>query len=244
MRVSQPRGDETMASVSPSRRLERPAPQIEVRRAPLAWAGGALLLVALLLGLAVTAVGAAHTGELGVDVELASHRTGVLTGIARVIDVAVAPGVALIALLIVCGLVWLRNHFVGVAIAVLTLVGWLSVEVGKVVVHRSRPPAATVHALVHETAADSYPSGHTAFAAALVFAIAATMMLAGRKATLVWALGLPLVLLVGASRLYLGAHYLADVTASVLFAGGSVLLAVAVGGRWLLSLHHPESRHR
>lgn len=66
---------------------------------------------------------------------------------------------------------------VGLAVGSVTVVGWLSVEVGKVLVHRPRPPAAALHAL---------------------------------------------------SRLYLVAHYLTDVVASVVFAGASVLVVTAL----------------
>lgn len=207
---------------------------VTIRTTLLAVSGAALLLAGLLLGLAVTRIGAARTGELAVDIAVADHRTGVLTAVARFFDVALSPGVALVLLLLVCGLLWRRSHFAATAIALFTMVGWLSVEIGKTVVQRPRPPGATVHALVSETAADSYPSGHTAFAAAVVIAIATTMTLLGRRATGVWAVGLPMVLLVAASRLYLGVHYLADVTASVIFAGGSVLLSVALFARLLV----------
>lgn len=207
---------------------------VTIRTTLLAVSGAALLLAGLLLGLAVTRIGAARTGELAVDIAVADHRTGLLTAVARFFDVGLSPGVALALLLLVCGLLWRRSNFAATAIALFTLVGWLSVEIGKAVVQRPRPPGATVHALVSETAADSYPSGHTAFAAALVIAIATTMTLLGRRATVVWAVGLPLVLLVAASRLYLGVHYLADVTASVIFAGGSVLLSVALFARLLV----------
>lgn len=125
-------------------------------------------------------------------------------------------------------------------VAGLTIIGWLSVEMGKVLVHRMRPPAATVHALVVETKPDSYPSGHTAFAAALVFAVAATMLLAHHPTRTVWLVGIPFIVIVAASRLYLGAHYLSDVIASAVFAGGTVLIAVAIAGPWLLRLRNRE----
>jgi hypothetical protein len=71
----------------------------------------------------------------------------------------------------------------------------------------------------------------------VVFAIAATVMLSGRQGTLVWALGLPLV---GASRLFLGAHDITDVAASVVFAGGSVHMAGVLSARSLVGLDNTE----
>ncbi len=203
------------------------------RRVVLVGLGLSLLLVGLVLGFAVTALGAARTGELGLDVSISHHRTSVLTALALAVNIGLGPLVAPIVLLVACGILWTRNRFAAVAVGGLTVVGWLSVELGKLLVHRIRPPAASVHALVSETAADSYPSGHTAFAAATVFAIAATLVVAGRPTRLVWLVGLPLVALVGLSRLYLGVHYLTDVVASVVFAGASVLVVAVIGLPWL-----------
>jgi membrane-associated phospholipid phosphatase len=142
--------------------------------------------------------------------------------------VGLGTRIAPVLLLVGCGLLWTRHRFAAVTVGVLTVVGWFSVDVGKVLVHRPRPPATAVHALVTETAADSYPSGHTAFAAAAVFAVVAALVLTGRSTRVAWAVGLPLVAVVALSRLYLGVHYLADVVASVVFAGASVLVVTAL----------------
>ncbi len=85
-----------------------------------------------------------------------------------------------------------------------------------------------MHALVVESAADSYPSGHTAFAAAALFAVLAALTLHRRRRWATLMVGVPLVAVVGASRMYLGVHYLADVIASVVFAGGSILAVFAL----------------
>ncbi|WP_020145341.1 phosphatase PAP2 family protein [Terracoccus sp. 273MFTsu3.1] len=200
------------------------------RRPRRVWvvSGIALLVVGLALGFAVTAVGASRTGELGLDVLISGHRDRLLTVAAELVDVGLGTRIAPVLLRVGCGVVWTRDRFAAVTIGVLTVVGWLSVEVGKVLVHRPRPPAAAVHALVAETAADSYPSGHTAFAAATVFAVVAALVLTGRSTRVAWAVGLPVVAVVALSRLYLGVHYLADVAASVVFAGASVLVVTAL----------------
>lgn len=54
------------------------------------------------------------------------------------------------------------------------------------------------------------------------------------------AVGIPFIVLVAAFRLYLGAHYLSDVIASTVFAAGTVLIAVAIAGPWLLRLRNRE----
>jgi undecaprenyl-diphosphatase len=206
--------------------------------------GAAILLIGLGLGFAVTAAGPARTGELALDVEISQHRDGVLTAVARVVDVGFGTRVAPLLLLLVCGILWARSRFAAVAFGGLTMVGWMSVEIGKVLVHRPRPPAGTVHALVSETAADSYPSGHTAFVAAALFAAVATSVMAGRSTWVMWLLGVPLVVVVGLSRLYLGVHYIADVVASVGFAAASVLLATLAARPTLMRLRDADSRRR
>ncbi|OFE14228.1 hypothetical protein BA895_11475 [Humibacillus sp. DSM 29435] len=211
-----------------------------IPRVPLIVTGALLLVAGLVVGFTVNTIGAQSTGELGLDVTLAGHRDGVLSALARSINVGIGPVIAPILLLVGCAIAWRRSRFVAVSVAGLTIAGWLSVEMGKLLVHRARPPMATVHALVTETKADSYPSGHTAFAAAFVFALAATLMLVGRRTRTVWLVGVPFIVIVGASRLYLGAHYLTDVVASVVFAGATVLLVIAVLGPWLLRLRDRE----
>ncbi|MEO6997810.1 MAG: phosphatase PAP2 family protein [Terracoccus sp.] len=211
-------------------------------RVPLAVTGALLLVVGVVLGFTVNSIGAQSTGELSLDVDIAGHRDGVLSALAKFINVGIGPTVAPILLVIGCAFLWRRSRFAAVSIIGLTIAGWLSVEIGKFLVHRARPPMATVQALVTETKADSYPSGHTAFAAALVFAIVATLILLGRPTRTAWWVGVPFIVVVAASRLYLGAHYLTDVIASVIFAGGTVLIVLAVLGPWLLRLRDREAQ--
>lgn len=96
-------------------------------------------------------------------------------------------------------------------------------ELAKVLVARPRPPA--VEDLVHATGA-SFPSGHTTQALA-AWGMFAFLVLRARPQHSRWALtgATLLVLLVGASRIYLGAHWLTD-----------VLGGFALGGAWLAIL--------
>lgn len=212
------------------------------RRIGSALVGIAVLAVALALGLTVTKVGATRTGELALDESIAQHRDAVLTAVALVINVGFGTLVAPLLLLVTCGTLWFRNRFAALAIGGLTIIGWFSVEVGKVLVHRPRPPAAAVHALVRETAPDSYPSGHTAFAASALFAVVAVLVLTRRPTRIAWIVGAPLVGAVAVSRLYLGVHYLTDVMASVVFAAASVLLATTLTLPWLTRLRDSDLR--
>jgi undecaprenyl-diphosphatase len=214
-------------------------------RRTLAVVGGVAMLVGgVVVGFVVTAVGAARTGELALDVSISEHRDRLLTAIAELVDVGLGTRAAPVLLLVGCALLWRRSRFAAITVGGLTVVGWLSVEIGKLLVQRPRPPAATVHALVTETAADSYPSGHTAFAAATVFAAVATLVIAGRSPRAAWIVGLPLVAVVALSRLYLGVHYLTDVVASVAFAAASILVVAALVRPVLTRLRDSEAERR
>jgi len=100
-----------------------------------------------------------------------------------------------------------------------------------------------VHAITVETAADSYPSGHTAFAAAAVFAIVAALLLTRRSIRRTLLVGVPVIIAVGGSRMYLGVHYLTDVAASVIFAGGTILAVYALTRSWLTTLTRAHRPH-
>ena len=63
-----------------------------------------------------------------------------------------------------------------------------------------------------------------------LFAVAAILLFAQHPARTVWLVGIPLIVIVAASRLYLGAHHLSDVIASAVIASGTVLIAAAGRG--------------
>ncbi|HET8599083.1 MAG TPA: phosphatase PAP2 family protein [Segeticoccus sp.] len=182
------------------------------------------------IGAYVTTEGARHTGELALDVMISRHRDFVLSDIGLAFQVGFGPMIAPLVLLVTCAVVWVKDHLAALVTALLTIPGWFSVEVGKFLFHRARPPAGVVHALVNEQAPDSFPSGHTAFVAALVIAL--FVVAHGHRRTQGWvaAIGIPLVLLVAATRLEVGAHYLGDVVAAPMFALGTILVLVAIGG--------------
>ena len=189
--------------------------------------GAALALSAWALGLAVTRSGASATGELSVDVYLAQHRSVALSQVALVINVLLGVSVAPILLLAVAGLaaqVW--RWVAGVIVLVVTGAGSVAAAAGKMLVQRPRPPGDLLHALVSETGADSYPSGHTAFAAGLLASAVLVSYVYGRSAWGTAVLGLPALVVVGVSRLYLGVHYLVDVLGSGLVVSASTLLLI------------------
>jgi|BarGraNGADG00312_2_1021985.scaffolds.fasta_scaffold04194_3 membrane-associated phospholipid phosphatase len=189
--------------------------------------GAGLTLAAWGLGFAVTRIGASATGELSLDLFLARHRSVALSEFALTIEVLLGVSVAPIVLLTIAGLVAKLWHWVaGALVVVVTGAGWVAAAVGKLFVHRSRPPGGVLQALVSETGIDSYPSGHTAFAAGLLSSAVLITYIFGRSAIRTAVLGLPGLVVVGVSRLYLGVHYVADVLGSCLVACASTLLLI------------------
>lgn len=208
-------------------RPEGSSVHVAARPGGLAGVGLALLVIATGLGSVLTASGPAATGELSLDQQIAVHRVAALVWAAQVANVMFGPVVAPLLLLVACAAVARRDRWAAAVLGAATVVGWCSVELGKLIFARPRPPMNVVHALVHETGADSYPSGHTAFAAASLAGVLLALGVTRRRSRWAWLVGLPLVLGVAWSRLYLGAHYLGDVVGSLLYVAGSVLLLTA-----------------
>ena len=119
-------------------------------------------------------------------------------------------------------------------------------QIVKAVVGRPRPPAAIW--IGHFTGA-AFPSGHATQSAAFyaMLAIVLGMGLSVRMRVVAWNAAALVVLIVGASRVYLGAHWLTDVLAG--YALGvcwvavvtAVLLATAPGARSRPSRSSPSS---
>ena len=104
------------------------------------------------------------------------------------------------------------------ALVVGTTLSWVLVHVAKAAYDRDRPPGGLV-----DVANAAYPSGHTAYAVALV-ACAAVLVRAGSGWAVRFAavtVAVVLVAVVGVTRVYLRVHYLTDVL-------GGVALGVAI----------------
>lgn len=193
-------------------------------------------VIGLAIGIYVSVLGARSTGELSLDKTVAADRGSVVVDISKVFNVVLGPAVGPVVLLVLCIVLWRTlGRMVAIWTAILTLVGWMSIEVFKMIFARHRPPTGVVHALVIETKPDSFPSGHTAFTSALVLGL--FVALCGHATFRRWVLivGISLVIAVAASRLVLGAHYLGDVMAAPFLASGTILAIAAfttTGGKW------------
>jgi undecaprenyl-diphosphatase len=143
----------------------------------------------------------------------------VVTWAGNAIVLALVTAAALVLLL--------RRRLLGTAVLVVAVAAGIeALNAGlKLVFHRPRPELAFIHLDTY-----SFPSGHAAGSAAiytlLAVLVAKRLGLGGR--VLVGVATVALLLVIGFSRLYLGAHYLSDV-----LAGLSLGLAWTAG--WLLA---------
>lgn len=199
------------------------------RHHPARWwpvpAGVFLFAAGLLLGTLAKGLGRT-TPELGIDVALAQERNPLASTLALFIHAALGPvgGVLILAVACVVLAFVLRRPLQALAFGATASVGWLSAEVGKLAVARLRPPADATHAMILETSPDSFPSGHTALAVGLAWAIVLVLATAGSARRLAAVLGIAGVGLVAFTRLYLGVHYPSDVIGAMLIATAGVLI--------------------
>lgn len=121
-------------------------------------------------------------------------------------------GVVITALAVVSIVVFaLRAEWQALKYVVFAMIGAVIIDTGlKTIIHRARPTEVFANTM---PSSYSFPSGHALFA--FVFYLTAAMILAPRlngiaRATF-WSVAVLLVVLIGASRLFLGVHYPTDV---------------------------------
>jgi undecaprenyl-diphosphatase len=127
-----------------------------------------------------------------------------------------AVGIPLFSILFALLLARIKDWYWLAAVAGTTF-GGMALNIGmKYIFRRGRPSFS--NPLVH-IATYSFPSGHTAGATVLYSALAAYLMSRTPSVAMRWAiaaLAALMVIWVGLSRIYLGAHYLSDVVGAVL----------------------------
>jgi membrane-associated phospholipid phosphatase len=138
----------------------------------------------------------------------------------------IGNGVVIVALALIFFLAGAHLLAYGLSLGALTL--WLVVELVKALVHRGRPFIRLTQARIvgRQAIGRSFPSGHTSQAFFM-----ATLM-AGYFHAGVWMVCLlyALALLVGITRMYVGAHYPRDVLAGAILGSAWGLLAGIVYG--------------
>jgi membrane protein DedA with SNARE-associated domain/membrane-associated phospholipid phosphatase len=209
------------------RRLDPAAPDGLARTTAVATAALAAWLFGGLTQDVTADEGLARLDPAGHTYALA-HRTGWLTAVMRAVTWLgsgwlIVPALAAATLAAVR---WRRPRGVGRLWA--AYLGAVTLyALAKPLVHRPRPPGTD---LIGAASGPSYPSGHATQALA-VWGMLAILAAAGRPARIrvtVWACAAVVVLLVGASRIYLGAHWPTDVLAGYTLGAGwlAVLLAL------------------
>ena len=187
----------------------------------LAVAAVGIYVVALYMSLLSTELGPTTGDTTAADI-VAGIRTSWQTEVVKIVTVfgsfevvAVAVGVSAIAFL-------LRRYFIEAAVLVagFTLT-WGGVLLIKIAYQRPRPLDALI-----EVSGDSFPSGHAALACAYI-AIAILAVRAGLgpwSGTAVITSAVAFVVAISLTRVYLGVHYLSDVTSGMAF--GAAAFAV------------------
>lgn len=190
--------------------------------------GVLLIATGLGVGAFVTQRGAAATGELALEVWFGQHRIPDLDFASELLAIAAGPVLGPLLVLCIAAFAWTWQRPAAVALAIVAILGWLSTGVGSFVFTRPRPPYVAVSALSYEGCNDSFPSGHTAFAWALLFGVVTALKFAGRRSRWAWLIGTPIALIVTVSRLYAGAHYVGDVIGAFFLAAGSTAILVGI----------------
>jgi undecaprenyl-diphosphatase len=191
----------------------------------------AVLAVSLFVLVAYTVMIGGEPGPTPGDqaaFEFVEHlRSGWLTDVAKIVTALGSPAVVLPLGLICAGFLAVRGRWaeVGVLSVGLALIVIGAHEI-KDAVDRPRPPGGLVSA-----ANSSFPSAHAAYSTFYVwFSVTVVMRLRPGMArgAAVIAGGIALTVLIGLSRVYLGVHYLSDVTAGWALGAASFSLCAAV----------------
>ncbi|AKU17269.1 phosphatase PAP2 family protein [Luteipulveratus mongoliensis] len=194
----------------------------------MATEGLVLLSFGAVLGVLVRFFGPEHTGERALAETLAAHRPHWVGQTGAVLDFTLGPPGGLVSVLIVStAALGLGSHRICLTGVAVFFTGWLAVTVAKVIFERPSPTSADLHALAPLNGVDRFPSGHVAIATSLTAAAYTVMSMSGRRRWPALAIGVPVVMIVAASRMIVGADYLANVVAAPFFAVGAVLLMLA-----------------
>ncbi|PFG36048.1 undecaprenyl-diphosphatase [Flavimobilis soli] len=166
---------------------------------------------------------------------LADNRVPWLTSIATGVTNTFGPTILPVLVAVGCGAWWaVSKRWRDPALLVAAMLLAVSVSTAiKALVGRPRPPEVSMSVPGVETSA-SFPSGHTIGAATLVLVLAYLVARSRRtwRATVVWAVvSVVVIVVVAATRLYLGYHFVTDVLAGACLAI-AVLGVVVCVDRW------------
>lgn len=191
-----------------------------------------LFVVTVALGFAVKLVPAIGTAQLPLDAALNDLHSSILDSMALALDKLDQPVIVGVILVIVFAVMWvLKGWRRSLGIVIVAGAGWVTCLLVKYAVHLPRPALDDVaHALLKSASTLSYPSGHVAFVAALGAALFMAVSSRTARVAIVVVFGI-IAVVVAASRLYVGVHYLTDAAGGVL---NGIAGAILFAGLWNL----------
>ena len=170
-------------------------------------------------------------GDLAVSTWVQSWRSTWPQAVAAAVSIEENGLLIMSLMLLLVGWMFLRSwRLEAILVLGCTVSGMAVVEIAKVLIDRPRPASDLVLGLQDATS-QSYPSGNAAlfglYLMALAFAVAGRTA-DRRKAGAIWGLTTLLLIFVGLSRIYLGAHWLSDVLAGYLLGLTWMLASVQI----------------
>jgi undecaprenyl-diphosphatase len=170
------------------------------------------------------------------------HRSSVVTSAMRIVTWLGSAAVLYPATFVLALYWWRRDRDwrTGAMLAASLAGSTALYNVFKRIVERPRPPAQdALGAYMHS----AFPSGHATQCMAFFAMLLVLGFLAGWARLQLWAIAAAaVVLVVGASRIYLGAHWFTDVMGGYALGGGWVSLLTAVGLTTTLVRRHGTDR--
>jgi len=172
------------------------------------------------------------------------HRGSALTSAMRTVTWLGSAAVLYPATLVLALYWWRRDREwrAGAMLAASLAGSTVLYNVFKRIIERPRPPAKDALGTYTHW---SFPSGHATQCMAFVAMLLVLVYFAGRPRLRLWAiLAAAVVLVVGGSRIYLGAHWFTDVLGGYALGGAWVALLTAVGLTTTLVRRHGTDRIR
>jgi undecaprenyl-diphosphatase len=161
-----------------------------------------------------------------VDGWVGSIRTGVVVDVAKLVtNLGALPVVGTLVLISVALLAWRRRPYELFVLLVGSLLVYGATHIAKDATDRPRPPGSLV-----DTMTSAFPSGHAAYSVAYVaMGVIAARVLPGLFSRAALVIGtVVLAAAIGATRVYLGAHYYSDVVAGWSLAASAYALCAIV----------------